>query len=305
MSQDQASQGQASQAPDMSQGQARQFEFDRRLEAANDFHRAAAGLDAQEATAEPTTSNAEALRRALAQMLADDLRHGVRRQCLSCEGDERCISCANLYGVELDLGPDYVPEESPVEERQYSRDSDESQESEPLTGAQFADHCYPETDDCEFSSGGGAGRVSGTAASQSSALEAGQNSVVKAAQSSAVKTVQTTSKISFGAWRRAMNLRERRGLLQRMATLSHASVPSGLGGDADRGGDTLLEKTALEAAQSSATKTAPSSSKEVAQSVEPMDDSEVDSQQTSPDTHWLRVERWKRARIADEAEDEL
>ena len=162
MSQAQAGQAQASQASDMSQGQARQFEFDRRLEAANDFHRAAAGLDAQEATAEPTTSNAEALRRALAQMLADDLRHGVRRQCLSCEGDERCISCANLYGVELDLGPDYVAEESPVEERQYSRDSDESQESEPLTGAQFADHCYAETDDCEFSSGGGAGRVSGT-----------------------------------------------------------------------------------------------------------------------------------------------
>ena len=102
-----------------------------------------------------------------------------------------------------------------------------------------------------------------------------------------------------------MNLRERRELLQRMATLSHASVPSGLGGDADRGGDTLLEETALEAAQSSAAKAAQSSAEEAAQSVEPVDDPEVDSQHTSPDAHWLRDERWKRARIADEAEDEL
>ena len=96
MSQAQASEAQASQASEMSQGQARQFEFDRRLEAASDFHRAAAGLDAQDATSEFTSSNAEALRRGLAQMLADDLRHGVKRQWLSCEGDERCISCANL-----------------------------------------------------------------------------------------------------------------------------------------------------------------------------------------------------------------
>ena len=39
-----------------------------------------------------------------------------------------------------------------------------------------------------------------------------------------------------------MNLRERRELLQRMATLTHDEVPVDLGGDADLGGDTLLEE---------------------------------------------------------------
>ena len=238
-------------------------------------------------------------------MLADDVRHGVKRQCLSCEGDERCISCANLYGVQLDLGPDYVPGESPGEDRQYSRDSEASQESEPLGGVQCADHCYAETDDCDFSTEGGARRVSNSGASQSATLEVGQNLVVEATRSSAVKTVETTSRVSFGAWRRAMNLRERRELLQRMATLSHASVPADLGGDADRGGDIHLAESALEAAQSSAAKAAQSSAEEAAQSVESVDDPEVDSQQTLPDTDWLRDERWKRARIADEAEEEL
>jgi hypothetical protein len=302
MSQAQASQAQASEASDMSQGQARQFQFDRRLEAqaassacqaVNDFHRAAAGLEAHDTPSEFTSSIAEALRRGLAQMLADDVRHGVKRQCLSCEGDERCISCANLYGVQLDLGPDYVPEESPGEDRQYSRDSEASQQSEPLGAAQCADHCYAETDDCDFGTEGGARRVSNSEASQSATLEVGQNSVVEATRSSAVKTIETTSRVSFGAWRQALNFRERREYwVGKLATPSHASVPTDVGGVAVHVGGTLLEVSARKAAQSSAN--------EAAQSVELVDSPEADSQQIL-----LRDEVWKRARIADEAEAEF
>ena len=83
------------------------------------------------------------------------------------------------------------------------------------------------------------------------------------------------------------------------------SVPIDVGGDADRVGDTLLEESALQAAQRSSTKAAQSSAKEAAQFVELVDRPEVDSQQILPVTDWLRDERWKRARIADEAEAEL
>ena len=94
-----------------------------------------------------------------------------------------------------------------------------------------------------------------------------------------------------------MNLRERRELVQRLATLSHVSVPTDVGEHAVHVGDTLLEESAPKAAQSSAN--------EAAQSVELVDSPEADSQQILPVTDWLRDARWKRARIADEAEDEL
>ena len=90
-----------------------------------------------------------------------------------------------------------------------------------------------------------------------------------------------------------MNLRERRECwVGRLATPSHASVPTDVGGVAVHVGGTLLEVSARKAAQSSAN--------EAAQSVELVDSPEADSQQIL-----LRDERWKRARIADEAEDEL